>query len=201
MILSSQREFLMENRAVQFVSYFKNNMAAILQALNENQGTMIITQNGEAKAAIMDIHQAYEALQETLAMLEMVAQGNKSKAAGRYRPAGQVLKDFEKDKRTSPDVIHGSIARRGRARYRGHLHVTFKSPVTYRLPEIWCQACAERLTVFKKRRARPYSPQLSRTPHFEYRQIIQNKLRVIYQVAKPNVLLGLSMVPEISAKF
>jgi prevent-host-death family protein len=77
------------------VSYFKNNMAAILQALNENQGTMIITQNGEAKAAIMDI-QAYEALQETLAMLEMVAQGNKSKAAGRYRPAVQVLKDFEK---------------------------------------------------------------------------------------------------------
>jgi prevent-host-death family protein len=77
------------------VSYFKNNMAAILQKLNENQGTMIITQNGEAKAAIMDI-QAYEALQETLAMLEMVAQGNKSKAAGRYRPADRVLKDFEK---------------------------------------------------------------------------------------------------------
>jgi prevent-host-death family protein len=77
------------------VSYFKNNMAAILQELNENQGTMIITQNGEAKAAIMDI-QAYEALQETLAMLEMVAQGNKSKAAGRYRAAGQVLKDFGK---------------------------------------------------------------------------------------------------------
>jgi len=56
---------------------------------------MIITQNGEAKAAIMGI-QAYEELQETLAMLEMVAQGNKSKAAGRYRPADQVLKDFEK---------------------------------------------------------------------------------------------------------
>jgi prevent-host-death family protein len=76
------------------VSYFKNNMAEILRRLNANQGTMIITQNGEAKAAIMDI-QAYEDLQETLAMLEMVAQGNKSLAAGRYRPADQVLKEFE----------------------------------------------------------------------------------------------------------
>lgn len=28
-------------------------------------------------------------------MLEMVADGNKSKAAGRYRPAGQMLKDFD----------------------------------------------------------------------------------------------------------
>lgn len=76
------------------VSYFKNNMAAVLRRLNENRGTMIITQNGEAKAAIMDIH-TYEELQETLSMLEMAAQGNKSVAEGRYRPADQVLKEFE----------------------------------------------------------------------------------------------------------
>jgi prevent-host-death family protein len=76
------------------VSYFKNNMAEVLRRLNENQGTMIITQNGEAKAAILDI-QAYEDLQETLAMLEMVAQGNKRMAEGKYRPADEVLKEFE----------------------------------------------------------------------------------------------------------
>jgi prevent-host-death family protein len=76
------------------VSYFKNNMAEVLRRLNENQGTMIITQNGEAKAAIIDI-QAYEELQETLAMLEMLAQGIKSVAEGRYRPADQVLEEFE----------------------------------------------------------------------------------------------------------
>lgn len=76
------------------VSYFKNNMAEVLRRLNENQGTMIITQNGEAKAVIIDI-QAYEELQETLAMLEMLAQGIKSVAEGRYRPADQVLEEFE----------------------------------------------------------------------------------------------------------
>jgi prevent-host-death family protein len=76
------------------VSYFKNNMAEVLRRLNENQGTMIITLNGEAKAALLDIR-AYEELQETLAMLEMVAQGHKSLAEGKYRPADQVLKEFE----------------------------------------------------------------------------------------------------------
>jgi len=77
------------------VSYFKNNMAEVIRNLNENQGTMIITQNGEAKAAIMDI-KAYEDLQETMAMLEMIAQGNKNLNEGRYRPAEQVLKEFKK---------------------------------------------------------------------------------------------------------
>jgi plasmid stabilization system protein ParE len=31
--------------------------------------------------------------------------------------------------------------------------------------------------------------ELSRIGHFEYRQIIQNKFRIIYQVAKPNVFV------------
>ena len=76
------------------VSYFKNNMAAVIRKLNESQGTMIITQNGEAKAALIDI-KAYEDLQETLTMLEMIAQGNKNLTEGRYRPADQVLNEFE----------------------------------------------------------------------------------------------------------
>ena len=76
------------------VSYFKNNMAAVIRKLNENQGTMIITQNGEAKAVLIDI-KAYEDLQETLAMLKMIARGNKSVTEGRYRPAEQVLNEFE----------------------------------------------------------------------------------------------------------
>ena len=76
------------------VSYFKNNMAKVIRKLNENQGTMIITQNGEAKAALIDI-KAYEDLQETLAMLAMIARGNKSVTEGRYRPAEQVLNEFE----------------------------------------------------------------------------------------------------------
>ena len=76
------------------VSYIKNNMAEVIRKLNENQGTMIITQNGEAKAALIDIR-AYEDLQETLAMLEMIAQSNKNLTEGRFRPAEQVLKEFE----------------------------------------------------------------------------------------------------------
>lgn len=49
----------------------------------------------KAGASPDSLIQAYEELEETLAMLEMVAQGNKSLAEGRYRPADQVLKEFE----------------------------------------------------------------------------------------------------------
>ena len=79
---------------IKSISYFKNNMAEIIRKLKQSQGTMIITQNGEAKAALIGI-KAYEDLQETMAMLEMIAQGNKDISAKRYRPAKQVLDELE----------------------------------------------------------------------------------------------------------
>ena len=52
------------NQDLKPISYFKNNMAEVIRKLNQNRGTMIINQNGEAKAALIDI-KAYEDLQET----------------------------------------------------------------------------------------------------------------------------------------
>ncbi|CAB1078578.1 hypothetical protein JY97_15440 [Alkalispirochaeta odontotermitis] len=82
------------SEAIKPVSYFKNHMAEAIRQLNENRGTMIITQNGEAKAAIIDIRE-FEQMQETIAMLKLIAQGQKSLAAKRFRPAEDVLREFE----------------------------------------------------------------------------------------------------------
>jgi len=76
------------------VSYFKNNMAEVIRKINENRGTMVITQNGEAKIVMMDI-KVYEDLQESLSMLELIAQGKKNIKEGKYKPADQVLSEFD----------------------------------------------------------------------------------------------------------
>ncbi len=82
------------SEAIKPVSDLKNHMTQAIRHLNENQGTMIITQNGEAKAAIIDIRE-YEQMQETIAMLKLIAQGKKSMAAKRFRSAEDVLRDLE----------------------------------------------------------------------------------------------------------
>jgi prevent-host-death family protein len=82
------------SEAIKPISYFKSHLAQVVRQLNEEQGTMIITQNGEAKAAIIDIKQ-YEQLQETMAMLELIAQGRQDLDRGRYRPAKDVFKDLK----------------------------------------------------------------------------------------------------------
>ena len=78
------------------ISYFKAHAAEIIKALSKNQGTMVITQNGEAKAVVQDI-QTYEKIQESLALLKLLAMSRKSLDQGKFRPAGDVLRDF-KDK-------------------------------------------------------------------------------------------------------
>lgn len=68
------------------ISYLKANAAEILLNLAEKQEPMVITQNGEAKAVIQDIA-SFEQAQETLALLKLLALGNRDVEAGRTTPA------------------------------------------------------------------------------------------------------------------
>jgi len=81
--------------AIKPISYFKAHAAEIIRSLSENQETMIITQNGEAKAIVQDIRK-YEETQESLALLKILAQSRKNIEQGKFRPARDVLGDLKK---------------------------------------------------------------------------------------------------------
>ena len=73
------------------ISYLKANAAEVLANLAEQREPLIITQNGEAKAVLQDVA-SYESTQETLALLKILAIGNEEVAAGKLKPAKDVLK-------------------------------------------------------------------------------------------------------------
>jgi len=72
------------------ISYLKAHAAEILRNLGEQQEPMIITQNGEAKAVLLDV-QSYEQAQETLALLKILALGNRQVEANQVLEADEVI--------------------------------------------------------------------------------------------------------------
>jgi prevent-host-death family protein len=69
------------SESVKSISYLKANAANLIDEINKNQKTFVITQNGEAKVVLQDI-KMYEKTQETMAMLKLLAMTNvKSKDA------------------------------------------------------------------------------------------------------------------------
>ena len=55
--------------------------------------TMIITQNGEAKVILQDVR-SYEQLQESLALLKILALSKKSLNEGKYKSSNEAFKDI-----------------------------------------------------------------------------------------------------------
>jgi len=55
------------------ISYLKAKTADVINNVNANQRTIIITQNGEAKAVVQDI-KSYENLQNSLNFLKLIVQ-------------------------------------------------------------------------------------------------------------------------------
>ncbi len=89
------------SQTVKPISFFKAHAAEIIRDLSENRGTMIITQNGEAKAVVQDIRE-YEKTQDSLAMMKLLAISQKSLERGKFRPADDVFRDLKN--KNSEDV-------------------------------------------------------------------------------------------------
>ena len=72
------------------ISYLKANAAEVLAQLTAQREPMVITQNGEARAVIQDVA-SFEETQETLALLKILALGNREFEAGNIRPVAKVI--------------------------------------------------------------------------------------------------------------
>lgn len=81
------------SESIKPISYFKAHASEVVRDVSDNNKTMIITQNGEAKVVLQDVR-AYEELQESLALLKILALSNKSLKENKLKTAGQAFKDI-----------------------------------------------------------------------------------------------------------
>jgi prevent-host-death family protein len=75
------------------ISYFKANAAELLGDLVERREPLLITQNGEAKAVLQDLA-SFEEARETLAMLKLLALGDRDIREERTYSAREVIESL-----------------------------------------------------------------------------------------------------------
>ena len=72
------------------ISYLKAHVSEVVREIGKQSEPLIITQNGEAKAILQDIH-SYEQQQETMALLKMLALGNSQIEGKRVHAVGNAI--------------------------------------------------------------------------------------------------------------
>ena len=72
------------------ISYLKAHAAEIVRNMGNQGAPLVITQNGKAKVVLQDI-ESYEQTQETMALLKILALGNRQIEAGNVEPAAVVI--------------------------------------------------------------------------------------------------------------
>jgi|HubBroStandDraft_4_1064222.scaffolds.fasta_scaffold2313610_1 prevent-host-death family protein len=87
------------------ISYVKAHAAELLDRITEEREPIIITQNGEARAVLVDVA-SYEQTQETLALLQILAIGKKQVASGRIRPLADAIRDIRARRAANLEVAH-----------------------------------------------------------------------------------------------
>jgi len=83
------------SKSVKPISYLKQHTAEAIKTVHENHSPMVITQNGEAKAVLIDIAE-YEQDQESFAILKMIAQSRAGYSSGQYKTVKKAFSDIRK---------------------------------------------------------------------------------------------------------
>ena len=82
------------SESIKPISYLKAHASELVREVADGHKTLIITQNGEAKVVVQDL-ESYERMQESLALLKMLAQSARSKNEGKYKTAKKAFKNLD----------------------------------------------------------------------------------------------------------
>ena len=72
------------------ISYLKAHAAEVVRNLSTQMEPLVITQNGEVKAVLQDI-KSYEQTQETMALLKLLALGQRQVDEGKVQSASDAV--------------------------------------------------------------------------------------------------------------
>jgi len=81
------------SESVKPISYLKAHTSELIRDVSQNHKKIVITLNGEAKAIVQDLG-SYEQMNQTLALLKMLAQSTDSKRKGRHKPIKHAFRDL-----------------------------------------------------------------------------------------------------------
>ena len=76
------------------ISYIKTNAAEMLKRVNNTHNPIVITQNGEAKAVLMDT-ESYQDMRNSLGILKLLAEGEKDIENGNVYTQDEVYRAIE----------------------------------------------------------------------------------------------------------
>jgi prevent-host-death family protein len=77
------------------ITYMKTRSSELLKTVGEHKRPIVITQNGEAKAVLIDID-SYERQKEALLLLRVIAQGEKDIKGGKVVEQETFFKKMDK---------------------------------------------------------------------------------------------------------
>ena len=78
------------------ISYLKNNLAEVVSDLSESREPLLITQDGEPRLVVMDFD-SYQQNEQTLALLKLLALGQKEIDQGNYQSVDDTFDLLEKE--------------------------------------------------------------------------------------------------------
>ena len=77
------------------ITYMKTHAAELVDSVNEKRSPVVITQNGEPRAVLVDV-ETYERTQDALILLKLITQSEEDIRKGRWLSQSEMAAELKK---------------------------------------------------------------------------------------------------------
>ena len=77
------------------ISYIKTNAADMMNFVNDRKEPLIITQNGESRAVLIDV-ESYQEMKDAFTLLKIMQLSEKDVKAGKTKPASEIFANLRR---------------------------------------------------------------------------------------------------------
>ncbi len=94
-LVDLKEDSMKPSESIKPISFVKSHASELIRDISKDQKIVVITQNGEAKAVLQDIH-LFEQTQDSLALLKILAISRQKMDRGQFKPAQTALQSVRK---------------------------------------------------------------------------------------------------------
>ena len=77
------------------ISYVKTNAADMMNFVNDRKEPLVITQNGESRAVLIDV-ESYQEMKNAFNLLKLIKFSEQDVKNGKYKPASEVFANLRR---------------------------------------------------------------------------------------------------------
>ena len=169
------------------ISYIKTNAADMMNFVNDRKEPLVITQNGESRAVLMDV-ESYQEMKNAFNLLKVIQFSEQDVKKGKYKTASEVFSNLRRKYNCENEINEVIVSQFAEDDLNEIVEYYYSLSQNY-VEKVISEFEENVMSLQKHPKSGRVVPELEKQGILQYRELIQGYYRIVYEISDDKVIV------------